>query len=249
MKIAVCISNVPDTTTRIKTEASGQKIDLSGVQWVLNPWDELALTRAIELKEQNAGAISEIVAVMAAPSAGEATLRKALAVGADRAVRIDTDPGDSFEAANELAAYFASQPADIIITGIESSDFNSSATGPMLSSLLGMRLIPGASGLFLEGEQVIVQQELDGLSIRLKTAPPVVLVVQKGIAIVPKIPAMRGIMAARTKPLTVVPPKKPGARAEVKSYEPLPPKAAARMIDAEDAGRLIDLLHNEAKVI
>lgn len=249
MKIAVCISNVPDTTTRIKTDASGKKIDLSGIQWVLNPWDELALTRAIELKEQNTGAVSEIVAVMAAPAAGEATLRKALAVGADRAIRIDTDPGDSFEAASELATYFGSQPADIILTGIESADFNGSATGPMLATLLGIRLIPGVSGLFLNDGQITVQQELDGMSIRLRIAAPAVLVVQKGIAIVPKIPAMRGIMAARTKPLSVVPPQKAGSHAEVKVYEPLPPKAAAKMIDPENAATLIELLHNEAKVI
>lgn len=249
MKIAVCISNVPDTTTRIKPDASGQKIDLSGVQWVLNPWDELALTRAIELKEQNAGLITEIVAVMAAPAAGEATLRKALAVGADRAVRIDTDPADSYEAARELAHYFTTEPADIIFTGIESADFNGSATGAMLAALLNVRLIPGVSGALFEGGQLLLQQELDGMSLKLKAQPPVVLIVQKGIAIVPRIPAMRGIMAARTKPLHVLTPQKPGPRAGVKDFQPLPPKAAVKLIDAEHAAELIDLLHNEAKVI
>ncbi|MDK2908985.1 MAG: electron transfer flavoprotein beta subunit [Bacteroidales bacterium] len=249
MKIAVCISNVPDTTTRIKTDATGQKIDLNGVQWVLNPWDELALTRAIELKEQNTGLVSEVIAVMAASAAGEATLRKALAVGADRAVRIDTDPADSFEAARELAYYFEAHWADIIFTGIESSDFNGLAVGPMLATLLKIHLIPGVSGVFLENGQVLVQQEVDGMSIRLKTHQPVVMVVQKGIAIVPKIPAMRGIMTARTKPLEVLSPRKEALQTEVTAFEPLPPKAAAKMIDAEDAPRLIELLRNEAKVI
>ncbi len=249
MKIAVCISNVPDTTTRIKTDASGQKIDLSGVQWILNPWDELALTRAIELKEQNVGMIDEIVVVMVAPSYGEATLRKALAVGADRAIRIDNDPADSYEAAFELASYFADQPADLIFTGIESADFNGSATGAMLSLLAGIRFMPGVSGVFLEGGQTIVHQEINGMSLRLKVSPPLILNVQKGIAIVPRIPAMRGIMAARTKPLTVLSPKKAGACAQVIAYESLPPKAAAKMIEEDNAAMLIEVLHNEAKVI
>ncbi|MGC8864452.1 MAG: electron transfer flavoprotein subunit beta/FixA family protein [Bacteroidales bacterium] len=249
MKIAVCISNVPDTTTRIKPDVSGQKIDLNGVQWVLNPWDELALTRALELKEQNPGQVSEIIVVMAAPAVGEATLRKALAVGADRAVRIDIDPADSFEAARELAHYFTSEPADIIFTGIESADFNGSATGAMLAALLNVRLIPGVSGAFLENGQLLLQQELDGMSLKLSSATPVVLIVQKGIAIVPKIPAMRGIMAARTKPLKVLAPQQPGPKAVVKDFLPLPPKAAVKLIDAEHASELIDLLHNEAKVI
>lgn len=249
MKIAVCISNVPDTTTRIKTDATGQKIDLNGVQWVLNPWDELALTRAIELKEQNAGLVSEVIAVMAAPAIGEATLRKALAVGADRAVRIDTDPADSFEAASELAHYFEAHSADIIFTGIESADFNGLAVGPMLATLLQIQLLPGISGVFIERGQVFVQQEVDGMSIRLNTPLPVVMIVQKGIAIVPKIPAMRGIMTARTKPLEVLSSTKTTLQTSVISFEPLPPKAAAKMIDAEDAPRLIELLRNEAKVI
>ena len=249
MKIAVCISHVPDTTTRIKIGSSGKQIEESGVQWILNPWDELALTRALELKEKHPGIIQDVTVVTAGPAAVEPTLRKALAIGADQAARIEGHPLDSFQTARMLSDYFQTHPFDIILTGIESADFNGSAVGPMLSAYLQYRLVPNVSGLDLEEENIIVNHEWDGASHKFRLKGPLVLVVQKGIAIVPRIPSMRGIMASRTKPLTLHTPDATQALAAVSGFQPIPPRAACKMIDAGQAGKLIDLLHNEAKVI
>lgn len=249
MKIAVCISNVPDTTTRIKIDANGSGIDYSGVQWIINPWDELALTRALELKEQYPDVITEVIAVTAGTVQSEPTLRKALAIGADRAARIDAAPADAGSAATLLSAYFKEFPAEIVLTGLESSDYNGSSVGAMLAAHLGVTLIPSVSGLDVMNGLLSVNHEWEGATLSVSVAPPAVLVVQKGIAIVPRIPSMRGIMAARTKPLQVISPVAIQPKTPVKGYQPIPPKPSCVMIDAEEAGRLVELLHNEAKVI
>jgi electron transfer flavoprotein beta subunit len=249
MKIAVCISNVPDTTTRIRFDASKTSVDYAAVQWIINPWDELALTRALELKEKPGSPITEVLAITVGKAVAEPTLRKALAIGADRAVRIDAEPGDSLFTAKQLAAYFASAPHNLILTGVESADFNGSSVGSMLGSLLPLTLLSGVSGVELDGSSFLINREMDGTLQTLRAKFPMVLVVQKGIALVPRIPSMRGIMSAKTKPLTVVSAQDGQKPTSIAGFDFPPQRSACKMIDPENAGQVIDLLHNEAKVI
>ncbi len=249
MKILVCISNVPDTTTKIRFTGDNTAFDTAGVQWIINPWDELALTRALELKEATGGAIEKITVINVGTSATEPTIRKSLAIGADDAVRIDTEPADAYSVASHLAGYIKENPYDIILCGIDSSDYNGSLVGGMLAEFLEMPSVSSVSKLEIEGDSIKMNREIDGGSEVLETSTPFVAVVQKGIALEPRIPSMRGIMMARKKPLNVVPAAGEGALTEFVSYELPPAKAACKMVDAENVKELVDLLHNEAKVI
>jgi len=245
MKILVLISNVPDTTTKIRFSGDNTTFDNTGVQWIINPWDELALTRAMELKE--AGGIEKITVANVGAKTTEPTLRKALAVGADDAIRIDADAKDAFYVAKQLAE--VAGDFDIVLAGIEASDYNGSAVGGMLAELLDYNSVSAVSGLNIENGELIVNREIDGGSQVLTIATPVVCIVQKGIAKEPRIPAMRGIMMARKKPLVV---KEAIEANELTSFEnfDLPPaKAACKMIEEENAKELITLLHEEAKVL
>jgi electron transfer flavoprotein beta subunit len=245
MKILVLISNVPDTTTKIRFSGDNTTFDNTGVQWIINPWDELALTRAMELKE--AGGIDKITVANVGAKTTEPTLRKALAVGADDAIRIDADAKDAFYVAKQLAE--VAGDFDIVLAGIEASDYNGSAVGGMLAELLDYNSVSAVSGLNIENGELIVNREIDGGSQVLTIATPVVCIVQKGIAKEPRIPAMRGIMMARKKPLVV---KEAIEANELTSFEnfDLPPaKAACKMIEEENAKELITLLHEEAKVL
>jgi len=249
MKILVCISNVPDTTTKIKFTGDNTAFDDTGVQWIINPWDELALTRALELKEGSGGAIEKITVINVGTVATEPTLRKALAIGADDAVRVNAGANDAYAVAGQLSEYLKNDPYDIILCGIDSSDYNGSLVGGMLAEFLDMPSVSSVSKLDIEGGEVKFNREIDGGSEVLTTELPFVAVVQKGIALEPRIPSMRGIMMARKKPLNIVEPAQVEEFTSFKSYELPPPKAACKMVDAENAKELIDLLHNEAKVI
>jgi len=244
MKILVLISNVPDTTTKIRFTIENS-FDSAGVQWIINPWDELALTRSVELKE--AGAINEITVANVGGKLTEATLRKALAVGADNAVRIEAEPTDAFFVAKQLAE--VAKDYDIVLAGIEASDYNGSAVGGMLAEMLGFNSVSAVSGLNIENGELVINREIDGGSQVLTVAAPVVLIVQKGIAKEPRIPAMRGIMMARKKPLDVIPAIDATNETAFVSYEMPPPKAACIMVDEENAKELIAMLHEEAKVL
>ncbi|GAB1404836.1 MAG: electron transfer flavoprotein subunit beta/FixA family protein [Lentimicrobiaceae bacterium] len=247
MNILVCISNVPDTTTRIKFTADNSAVDYTGVQWIINPWDELALTRAIELKE--AGKVDKITVVSVGNAAIEATLRKALAAGADEAIRVDARAADSYATASHLATAIKQLDADLILCGIESSDYNGSSVGGMLAEILDMPSVSSVSSLEIEGESVKIAREIEGGRQQVETSLPAVLVVQKGIAINPRIPSMRGIMTARTKPLKVVADAPADTRTSISTYEFPPQKSSCKMIDAENPEQLVDLLHNEARVV
>ena len=249
MKILVCISNVPDTTTKIKLVDNNSGYDKTGVQWIINPWDELALTRALELKEEAGSPIQKISVINVGSKDTEPTLRKALAVGADDAIRVDAVAKDAYFVAAQIAEVVKSEGFDIVICGIESSDYNGSAVGGMLSEFLDVPSVSSVSGLSLEGGKVKVNREIDGGSQVLTTETPFVAVVQKGIALDPRIPAMRGIMMARKKPLKVVAPADIEALTEYVDYELPQPKSACKMIDEENAADLIKLLHEEAKAI
>lgn len=245
MKILVLISNVPDTTTKIRFTGDNTAFDDAGVQWIINPWDELALTRAMELKE--AGGVDKITVANVGEKTTEPTLRKALAVGADDAVRIDATAKDAFFVAKQLAE--VAKDYDLILSGIEASDYNGTAVGGMLAEILDYNSVSAVSGISLDGDKYTVNREIDGGSQVLTMTGPLVAIVQKGIAKEPRIPAMRGIMMARKKPLNVVAAVDAGEKTSFVNFELPPPKAACKMVDEENAKELITLLHEEAKVL
>jgi electron transfer flavoprotein beta subunit len=249
MKILVCISNVPDTTTKIKFVDGNTKLDITGVQWVINPWDELSLTRALELRDNPATGVTSVTVAHVGSASSEPTIRKALAIGADDAIRINADPSDSYWVAAQLAEVIKKEQFDIIMCGIESSDFNGSTVGGMISEFLGIPSVSAVSSLNIEGGKPVIIREIDGGKETVSVAAPFVAVVQKGIAKEPRIAAMRGIMMARTKPIKVVEPVAVEPLTKTVLFEKPAPRAACKFIDAENSRQLIDLLQNEAKVI
>lgn len=249
MKVLICLSNVPDTTTKVKFVDDNKKFDETGVQWVINPWDELALTRALELKEDASTNIEKVTVITVGLQGSEPTIRKALAIGADDAIRVNAEPKDAFYVASQIAAAIKDEGFDIIINGIESSDFNGSAVGGMLAEILDVPSVSAVSGMKIENGEVIVNRDIDGGKEVLSIPTPFIGVVQKGIAIEPRIAAMRGIMMARKKPLNVVEPIDVQPLTEYVNYEMPQPKPPCKMVDAENVKELVDLLHNEAKVI
>ena len=249
MKVLVCLSQVPDTTTRVKFVDDNKKLDTNGVQWVINPWDELSLTRALELKDDASTGITRVTVAHVGPVANEPTIRKSLAIGADDAVRVNAEPSDAFFVATQLAEVIRSEQPDLILCGIESSDHNGSNVGGMLAELLGIPSVSAVSGITVTGGQATMSREIDGGRETVSVASPFVAIVQKGIAKEPRIAAMRGIMMARTKPIKVVEPVPVEPYTEVTGFEMPEPRAACRFIDPESPAHLIALLQNEAKVI
>ncbi len=249
MKILVCISNVPDTTTKVRFTAGNTMLDTTGVQWVINPWDELTLTRALELKDDPSAGITKVTIAHVGTAASEPTIRKALAIGADDAVRIDAEPGDAWSVAFQLSEVIRKENFDIILCGIESSDHNGSLVGGMISEFLEIPSVSAVSGLKIENGQPVLTREIDGGKEIISVPVPFVAIVQKGIAKEPRIAAMRGIMMARTKPLKVVPPMAVETLTEIIEYEKPESRPACRFIDPENPEQLIGLLQNEAKII
>jgi electron transfer flavoprotein beta subunit len=249
MKILVCISNVPDTTTKIRFKENDKSIDTTGIQWVINPWDELALTRALELKDDPASGVRSVTVAHVGPASSEPTLRKALAIGADDAVRVNAEPSDSFFVAAQLAEVVKKEQFDIVLCGIESSDFNNSAVGGMTAEFLGIPSVSSVSGLKIENGVPVITRDIDGGKETVNVPVPFVAVVQKGIAKEPRIASMRGIMTARTKPVKVSEPVPAGNLVEISGFEKPKPRAACKFIDPENPGQLIELLQNEARVI
>lgn len=249
MKILVCISNVPDTTTKIKFAEGNTSIDTTGVQWVINPWDELSLTRALELKDDPSSGIKSVTVAHVGPATSEPTIRKALAIGADDAIRVNMESADSYMVAAQLAEVVRKEQFDIIFCGIESSDFNGSLVGGMISEFLGIPSVSAVSGIKIDNGTPVITREIDGGKEVVTIPAPFVAVVQKGIAKEPRIAAMRGIMLARTKPVKVLEAVATEALTEISLFEKPAPRSACKFIDAENPALLIDLLQNEAKVI
>ena len=223
--------------------------DTAGIQWVINPWDELSLTRALELKDDPSNGIQKVTVAHVGLTGAEPTIRKALAIGADDAIRINADPSDGLFVAAELAEVIKKEPYDIILCGIESSDYNGSMVGGMLAEFLCVPSVSSVSGLKIENSQAVLTREIDGGKEILVSDVPFVAIVQKGIAKEPRIAAMRGIMMARTKPIKVFEPSGSLPKTEFLRYEKPQPRAACKYIDAENPKQLVELLQNEAKVI
>jgi electron transfer flavoprotein beta subunit len=249
MKILVCISNVPDTTTKVKFTNDNKQVDITGIQWVINPWDELSLTRALELKDDASCGIQKVTVAHVGLVGSEPTIRKALAIGADEAIRINAEPKDAYFVAFQLAEALKNDPYDIILCGIESSDFNGSSVGGMLAEFLDIPSASAVSGLKIGNGKILINREIDGGREIISLPSPMVAVVQKGIAKEPRIAAMKGIMMARTKPIRVVEPAAVEPLTEILAFEKPAPRAACKYVDAENPGQLISLLQNEARVI
>jgi electron transfer flavoprotein beta subunit len=249
MRILVCISNVPDTTTKVKFSNDQKSFDDSGVQWIINPWDELALTRAMELKEDASNPVSSVTVVTVGAASVEPTLRKALAIGADDAIRVDAVSTDAHFVAAQLAAVAATGDFGAIICGIESSDYNGSAVGGMISEIMGIPSVSAVSGLKFEGGELVLSRDIDGGKEEVSVPAPFVAIVQKGIAKEPRIAAMRGIMMARKKPLQVVAAADAESYTSYKAFAMPEPKAPCKMVDAGNVKELVNLLQNEAKVL
>ncbi len=246
MKILVCISKSPDTTSKIAFTDGNTKFDENGVQYIVNPYEEwYSLVRALELKETLGGNVT----IITVGSAGdEAVIRKALAIGADDAVRIDAEATDAYFTATQIAAYAKSNSFDIILTGKETINYNGSQVGGMIAEELDMPFISLATKLDLNGSTATLEKEIVGGVQVVEVATPFVASCAKGMA-EQRIPNMRGIMAARTKPLTVVPAIGADLYTAFTSYSMPAPKTACKMIDPENMDELVSLLHNEAKVI
>lgn len=248
MNILVCISHVPDTTSKINFANDSTEFDTNGVQFVINPYDEFALTRAIWFQEKQG---AKVTAINVGNATAEPTLRKALAIGADSAIRIDAEPTDGFFVAQQLAEIYKQGAYDLILTGKESIDYNGAMVPGMLASLLDIDFINACVGLEIEGTNANVATEIDGGIENLSANLPIVIAGQKGMVEEKdlKIPNMRGIMMARKKPLTVVPAFEATTVTSISNFEKPAEKSACKMIDPSNIDELIDLLHNEAKVI
>ena len=249
MKILVCISNVPDTTTKIKFIDDNKKLDTTGIQWIINPWDELSLTRALDMKDDAASGVQKVTVAHVGLISSEPTIRKALAMGADDAIRINAEPIDAFFVAAQLSEVIKNAGFDIILCGIESSDYNGSTVGGMLAEFLGYPSASSVSSIKSENGQIIMTREIDGGKEIISMPVPLVAIIQKGIAKEPRIAAMRGIMTARTKPINVFQPITIESLTEVINYEMPKPRAACKFVDPENPKQLVELLQNEAKVI
>jgi electron transfer flavoprotein beta subunit len=244
MKILVCISHVPDTTSKINFVDNNTKFDITGVQFIIGPYDDYALARAIELKEATPGTTVTVINVGTADT--EPTIRKALAIGADDAIRVNADPTDSFFVATQIAEH--AKGFDLILMGRESIDYNSGVVHAMVGEMLGLPSISPVMKLDIDGTKVKMTREIEGGKEEVESKLPLVAGCQEPIAEW-KIPNMRGIMSARTKPLKVVEPKATEANAVLQKFELPAPKGAVQMISADNVADLVTKLKNEAKVL
>lgn len=248
MKILVCISHVPDTTSKINFTDGDSKFDTNGVNFVINPNDEFGLTRAMWFKEKQ-GASIDVVNVGGAET--EPTLRKALAIGADNAIRVDTPAIDGFQVAKQLAKVAKEGEYDLIIAGRESIDYNGGMVPGMLAAILDANFVNNCISLEIDGDKATAIREIDGGKETLTASFPLVIGGQKGLVEESdlKIPNMRGIMQARKKPLNVVAAEEVTTQTEAVKFEKPAPKGDVKLVDPENLDELIDLLHNEAKAI
>lgn len=248
MKILVCISHVPDTTSKINFTEGDSKFDTNGVQFVINPNDEFGLTRAMWFKEKQ-GASVDVVSVGGAET--EPTLRKALAIGADAAIRVNTIPTDGFSTAKQLAKVVENGSYDLVIAGRESIDYNGGMVPGMVAALTKANFVNNCIGLDVEGANVTVSREIDGGKEIVSTSFPLIIGGQKGIVEESdlRIPNMRGIMMARKKPLTIVDPIDTSAGTVSIKFEKPEAKGAVTLVSPDNIDELVSLLHNEAKVI
>jgi electron transfer flavoprotein beta subunit len=246
MKILVCISKTPDTTTKIAFTDNNTKFNNDKVTFIMNPYDEwYALVRACELKEKLGGTVSVITV---GDSTLEPIIRRALSIGADDGIRIDADPSDAYFIANQIAQYVKTNSFDFILTGKETIDYNGSEVGGMIAGILDFPYISLATSLEIEGTNAKIERELSGGKEKIEVSFPFVASASKGMAEA-RIPNIKGITQARTKPLVTIPAYESEKLTIVKGYETPSEKKGVKLISADHPEQLVDLLHNEAKVI
>jgi electron transfer flavoprotein beta subunit len=247
MKILVCISKTPDTTAKIAFTDNNTKFDANGVQWIINPYDEwYSLVRAIELKEADPSTVIHLVTVAAADA--DPIIRKALALGGDEAIRVNADSHDSFYIASQIAEVAKQGGYDLVFTGKETIDYNGSSIGGMVAELLDLPYISLATKFEISANKATVTREIEGGEEVAEANLPLVVSCQKGMA-EQRIPNMKGIMGARTKPLKVQEPVAVDPLTAVAGFELPPAKAGVKLVDAENVEELVRLLHEEAKAI
>ena len=247
MNILVCISKTPDTTAKIAFTEGNTKFDENGVQWIINPYDEwYSLVRAIEIKEKDPTTNIHLITV-GGPEA-EPIIRKALALGGDEAIRVNINSNDSFVIAQQIAAIAKQGSYDLIMTGKETIDYNSACIGSMLSAILDLPFVSLANHLEMNGNTATIQREIEGGEETNEVILPMIISCQKGMA-EQRIPNMRGIMAARTKPLKVVDPVATNAHTSIKEFSLPPTKTGVKLIAPDQMDELVKLLKEEAKVI
>ncbi|PHN05049.1 electron transfer flavoprotein subunit beta/FixA family protein [Flavilitoribacter nigricans] len=246
MKLLVCVSKTPDTTTKIKFTSDNSELDTNGVQYIMNPYDEwYALVRALELKEAQGGSVTIL---NVGPAENDTVIRKGLAIGADEAVRINADPQSSLNVAKQIAEYAKGEGFDIVFFGKETIDYNGSEVSAMVAELLDMPFISYASHMEMDGNNATIKRDIEGGVETLSVDTPFVISAAKGLA-EQRIPNMRGIMMAKRKPLKVVPAATFDDPVATVSYELPPEKGQVKLIDPENMDELVRLLHEEAKVI
>lgn len=246
MKILVCISKTPDTTSKISFTNDGKYFNKEGINFIINPYDEwYALVRAVELKEKNGGSVTVI---NVGPASNEIIIRKALAIGADDAVRVDLEPNSSYHVAVQIAEFAKQSQFDLIFTGKETIDYNGSSVGAMISELLDLPFVSYASKLEQDGGHFIATREIEGGVEIIQLDAPFVLSAAKGLA-EQRIPNMQGIMMSKRKPLVVIPPVEVDDRVEILSHVLPQGKKGVKLVQPDDMDELVRMLHEEAKVI
>jgi electron transfer flavoprotein beta subunit len=245
MKILVPISKVPDTTAKIAFTDQNTKFATDNVTFILNPTDEwYALVRALEITEKDGGTVTVI---HQGGADSEQFIRKALAIGATDAVRIDSEPTDAFQVANSIFEYAKDKGFDLVITGKETIDYNGAQIGGMIAELMDVPYVTLASSLLIENGKATVSRDIEGGKEIVEVPMPCVIAAQKGMA-EQRIPNMKGIMGARSKPLTVVPAASTGYT-KITSFDLAPQKTACKLVSPDHVEELVRLLHEEAKVI
>ena len=246
MKILVCISYVPDTTARISFTEDGKELNKEGVPFIIGPYDDYALARAVELKESTA--VEEIVVLNVGLQESESSLRKALAIGADRSIRIDTSPTDAYVVAHQIANFLQEEPFDLVLMGRESIDFNGGVVHALVGAMTNTLSISLVMRLELQGRTAHLQCEIEGGTEEIEAQLPLILGCQEPIAEW-KIPNMRNIMMARSKPLEVRTASAVVARTESQVFSSPPPRTKVQLIKPDQTDELIRLLKEEAKVL
>lgn len=245
MKILLCLSSTPDTTTKIKFTSDKSALDKEGVQFVINPYDDHAIASAMEMKDQHNASLTII---HVGESDADQVIRKALAIGADDAIRVNAHPYDAQYVAKQIAAHVQNKGFDFIFTGRESIDYNGSQITDLLGEHLKLPSVHFVKNIQFEGENAVFNRFIDGGSEKVKTSTPVIISSTKELA-EPRIPNMRGIMQAKKKPLDVVDPVDAPVKTEFFEFEPPKEKGETQYIEPEEAEKLIDILQNQEKVI
>jgi electron transfer flavoprotein beta subunit len=248
MKLAVCINHVPDTAAKINIAADGKTIDKSGITYVVNPYDEFAVEECLRIKEKHGG---EVVAVSLGSDAHKETLRKALAIGVDKVVLLkDESIRDSYSVACALADYLREISPDVIFFGKQSVDSDDAAVGTMVAEILGLPSVSVVVKLEIADGKAVAEREIEGGKEKVQTTLPAVFTSQKGLN-EPRYPVLKGIMAAKSKPIEEKVPAPPQVKVEVLKMHKPPSKNSGKIVgtDIKAVPELVRLLHEEAKVI